>query len=183
MKLKLVERRRDPQAPRRSLGRGPAGLAGVRGLAAGLGLPGWTVDVVLVDDADMEELNRDFRGGDGVTDVLSFSYLETEGAGRAGPAAGRRARPRPPSGSRPSRRRRPTRPKWARSCWRRPSWTGAAASRAGTWPHEWPLLVVHGCLHILGWVHDSPAERAAMQAVEARLLADRGLPHPLRGRS
>jgi len=27
---------------------------------------------------------------------------------------------------------------------------------------EMALLVVHGCLHILGWEHDEPADRRAM---------------------
>jgi probable rRNA maturation factor len=41
------------------------------------------------------------------------------------------------------------------------------------------LLVVHGCLHILGWEHDDEADRAAMMVVETAVLRGCGLPHPL----
>ena len=47
---------------------------------AGLGREEWCVDLVLVDDRAMAELNGDFRGNPDVTDVLSFTYLEDEGA-------------------------------------------------------------------------------------------------------
>lgn len=182
MKLKLVERRRDPQAPHDPWAAGRRAWPACEAMAAGLGLPGWTVDVVLLDDADMEELNRDFRGGDGVTDVLSFSYLETEGPGEPDllPPEGEAATAlwvealSPEEADAAEVGEVVLAPAFVDRRCREQGWDVA---------HEWPLLVLHGCLHILGWVHDSPAERAAMQAVEARLLADRGLPHPLRGRS
>ncbi|HPF71377.1 MAG TPA: rRNA maturation RNAse YbeY, partial [Candidatus Krumholzibacteria bacterium] len=79
MKLNLVERRRPGGADTWAEGR--AAWPKCEALVAALGAPDWRVDVVLLDDDAMEELNRDFRGGDGVTDVLSFSYLENEGPG------------------------------------------------------------------------------------------------------
>ena len=57
--------------------------------------------------------------------------------------------------------------------------------RRNGWPaaEEFPLLVVHGLLHLLGWEHETTEDRAAMQAVEREILARRGLPHPLLERS
>ncbi len=45
------------------------------------------------------------------------------------------------------------------------------------------MLLVHGILHILGWDHASEEETAAMQVMEAGVLATAGLPHPLLERS
>jgi len=182
MRLNLVDRRRDRRPRPDPWAEGHRAWPACEAMAADLGAAGWTVDVVLVDDRDMEELNRDFRGGDGVTDVLSFSYLETEGPGDPDLRAGEGAA--------------------AADLWVEalsPEEADAATvgeivlapafvagrCRAQGWrvEHEWPLLVVHGCLHLLGWVHESAEEREAMQAVEARLLAAGGLPHPLRERS
>lgn len=182
MKLKLVERRRVPRPAPDPWAAGDRAWPACAAMVAGLGLPDWTVDVVLLDDADMEELNRDFRGGDGVTDVLSFSYLEAEGPGDPDlvPPEGEAATALWVEAISPEEAEAATvgevvlAPSFVDGRCREQGWDVA---------HEWPLLVLHGCLHILGWVHDSPAERSAMQAVEARLLADQGLPHPLRGRS
>jgi len=139
--------------------------------------------VVLLDDAAMAELNRDFRGGDGVTDVLSFSYLEEAGADDEPDLAageGEAAVPLLVEAPTPAEAERTTvgevvlAPAFVADRCREQGWDVT---------HEWPLLVVHGCLHVLGWVHDTAAAREAMQAVEARLLAGQGLPHPLRERS
>lgn len=36
----------------------------------------WTLNIVFVDDAQMQELNRNYRNIDSPTDVLSFHYFE-----------------------------------------------------------------------------------------------------------
>ena len=154
------------------------------GLAEPLGQPGWAVDVVLVDDESMAGLNEDFRKVPGVTDVLSFSYLQDTGPGLPDLARGQ-------------------------GCAFTDLWLdtlsvtredGAAVTvgevvlapgfvadrcRMKKWSleHEIPLLVVHGILHILGWDHANEGEAEAMQVVEEEILAAGGLPHPLRERS
>ncbi len=180
MKLNLVERRRRREPDTWEAGRKAWAACGR--MAADLGRPDWRVDVVLLDDDAMEELNRDFRGGDGVTDVLSFSYLEAEGPGDADLATGEGEAARdlwvealsPEEADRAVAGEIILAPAFVERRCREMGWSI---------DHEWPLLIVHGCLHILGWVHDSAEEREAMQAVEARLLAGQGLPHPLRERS
>lgn len=182
MKLNLVERRRGPRREPDAWAAGRRAWSACTAMAAGLGAAGWTIDVVLLDDADMAELNRDFRGGDGVTDVLSFSYLETGGPGDADLARGQGEAAvdlwvealSPEAADAATVGEIVLAPAFVDGRCREMGWDV---------DHEWPLLVVHGCLHVLGWVHDTPQEREAMQAVEARLLAAQGLPHPLRGRS
>ncbi|MFQ5546749.1 MAG: rRNA maturation RNase YbeY [Woeseia sp.] len=49
-------------------------------------------------------------------------------------------------------------------------------SPAGHWGH----LLVHGMLHLMGYVHQRPSQAAEMEAVEKRILADRGYGDPYR---
>jgi probable rRNA maturation factor len=45
-------------------------------IAAGLGRPEDSVDFILVDDDFIRNINRDYRGKDSPTDVISFSYID-----------------------------------------------------------------------------------------------------------
>jgi probable rRNA maturation factor len=47
-------------------------------------------------------------------------------------------------------------------------------SAAGHWGH----LLVHGMLHLLGYDHESPNQATEMEAMEKRILADRGFEDP-----
>lgn len=152
-------------------------------LAAGLGRADWTVDLVLVDDEAMSGLNQGFRGAEGVTDVLSFSYLEGAGAGICDLADGdgcahgdlwlESMAAETESGAGPVVGEVVLAPGFiTRQC------------RENGWPlqQEMPMLVVHGLLHILGWDHTNETETEAMQMVEQEILATAGLPHPMRER-
>lgn len=152
-------------------------------LAAGIGLADWPVNLVLVGDEAMANLNSQYRASPSVTDVLSFSYLAPTGPGPCDLARGEgRA---------------------AGDLWREvPLADGPAGGdavgelviapcfvadrcRDRGWPLdlEIPWLVVHGCLHLVGWDHEEAAARQAMQNLEAELLAGEGFAHPLRKRS
>lgn len=182
MILNLVDRRISPGPDETALAfRGESWELLVR-LVGGLGAADWPVDVVLLDDQSMVDLNRRFRDQDQVTDVLSFSYLEFAGT----------VPPDLPVGDGQA----PT------DIWlaggveaENPGQAVgelvlapvfiAARCAAGGWPlaTEIPLLVVHGCLHLLGWDHETPSALQAMQEREEIILAEEGLPHPLRQRS
>jgi probable rRNA maturation factor len=174
--LELVDRRRDRSAI-------PPEFCGDRWqqlqrLVAGAGGPAWAVDVVLVDDAEMNALNERFRGQREVTDVLSFSYLEPAGTGApdlvegVSFAAGDIWLSGTPGDENVGEL--VLAPGFiARRCAER-NWSLAA---------EIPLLIVHGCLHLLGWDHTDPESGQAMRDQEAILLAEEGLTHPLRQRS
>ena len=43
---------------------------------------------------------------------------------------------------------------------------------------HWAHLVIHGCLHLLGFDHERPAEAKRMERREIMLLATLGLPDP-----
>ena len=178
MILALVDRRREPVPDATAALCAPWAL--LAELAALLGPPDWRVDLVLVDDGAMTELNRGYRDADGPTDVLSFSSL-LDGS-PDGRAAGIRA------GERGARH----------DLWLDPQEAGAGPDplagevvlaprfiadrcREQGWApdQEMALLVVHGCLHILGWEHDEPADRRAMMELETTVLRGCGLPHPL----
>jgi probable rRNA maturation factor len=53
------------------------------------------------------------------------------------------------------------------------------AAAQGTAPEEhWAHLVVHGVLHLLGYDHEEEGEAAAMEGLEADILATLGFPDP-----
>lgn len=174
MILNLVDQRGEPGTPLAV----PEDLLGA--LAAPLGLPGWTVNLVLVDDDEMAALNARYHGEAGVTDVLSFSYLEPADpelarltAGQGG-AATDLCLPDDPGVAAAGE------PPLAGEIVLAPNYIGRRCRQEGWDPgREWAMLVVHGALHILGWDHADPAQTRQMQELEAAALADQGLVHPL----
>ncbi len=113
------------------------------------------VTVLLADDATLRALNRDFRGKDAATNVLSFP-----------------AGPRPPG--------LPEHAPWPlgdlaialETCLRE------AAAEGKPSAHHLTHLVVHGTLHLLGHDHEDPAEAEIMEGLERRILAGLGIPDP-----
>ena len=130
------------------------------------------VTVVLTDDEELADLNREHMGIDGPTDVLSFPMLPPESFLRLAP------------GDPGPRHRKPSRGVGgervqigdiAISVER--AFAQAAQGQGGqTGDVHWSpadellLLVTHGTLHLCGWDHAEPAEEAAMRALEKRLL-------------
>jgi len=131
----------------------PRGLAGVAGPLRALirrvleteGRRIGEIGVVLADDALLRQLNRDWRGIDRATDVISFAYDEHEAD-----ASGR-----------------PVRGDLALSLDRMREQARRYRVTAGA---ELARLVTHGTLHLCGHDHAKPAERAAMRARETRIL-------------
>jgi probable rRNA maturation factor len=141
-----------------------------------------SVTVVLTDDAELAELNLEHMDIAGPTDVLSFPMLEPSvfGHGEASRAMARIAE----TGSGLTEGRRIHIGDIAISVER--AIDQADAGRGGqTGDIRWSaadelrLLVTHGTLHLCGWDHAEPEERAAMRTLEQRLLA----PMPPRRRS
>ena len=131
-----------------------------------------SVTVVLTDDEELAELNREHMGIDGPTDVLSFPMLPPEAFLRKDlddPG------PRPGKPPRLASRDRTHIGDIAISVER--ALEQAEQGRGGQtgnvrWSSadELRLLVTHGTLHLCGWDHAEPAEEAAMRALEKRLL-------------
>jgi probable rRNA maturation factor len=143
-----------------------------RALAAARAPEPGAVTVVLTDDEELADLNREHLGIDGPTDVLSFPMLPPEAFLRKDPDD---PGPRPRKTTRSSGGKRTHIGDIAISVER--AIEQAQQGRGGqTGDVRWSpadellLLVTHGTLHLCGWDHAEPAEEAAMRALEKRLL-------------
>lgn len=139
---------------RRGLTNAPSGATirrRVEAMLAHLQMPKAEVSILLTDDKEIRILNRDYRGFDKPTDVLSFSMLEGEGARFAGDVLGDIVL----SVTTASRQAREA---------KRPLLDEAT------------MLVAHGLLHLLGWDHQTPAEDRKMRARTDELCLAAGAP-------
>lgn len=119
--------------------------------------------VVLTDDDEIQALNRDYRGKDQPTDVLSFAQEEGE------------AMPLPPGEPAPlgdviisldTAERQ-----LADGCLPR-LWPALGSDGPPPWSllDEVTFLLLHGVLHLVGHDHVDPDDAAEMEALEAKLL-------------
>ena len=133
-----------------------------------------SVTVVLTDDEELADLNREHMGHEGPTDVLSFPMLEPGAFRRTGPED---ARPRPramraPVGRRPRTHVGDVAISVERAIEQAEQGRGGHTGDVRWSPaDELRLLVTHGTLHLCGWDHAEPDEEAAMRALERELLA------------
>lgn len=121
------------------------------------------VSILFVDEAHIAELNREFMGHSGPTDVLSFPLDGVADAGTSGLTP-------PLAQVAPDLDDQPLLlgdvvvcPSVARR---------QAAGHAGTYDDELALLIVHGLLHLLGHDHAEAGERDRMQRREQALLRE-----------
>lgn len=107
------------------------------------------ISLKITGDEEIQALNRDYLGKDAPTDVLSFPVTFND------PETGR-----PYLGdiiiSLPTARRQ----------------AEAAGHAVGD---EIQLLLVHGMLHLLGYDHTTPEEKAAMWTLQDKILTDLGI--------
>jgi probable rRNA maturation factor len=138
---------------RRSGVQGRALVATAGRLMRTLGRDDSAVSLSLIDDAAMRALNREYRGKDAPTDVLSFPLDGPK------PAPSREALLGDVVISVETARRQ-------------------AAGYDGTLQRELYRLLIHGLLHLLGHDHVRADERRVMEREERRLAAAIGLPWP-----
>lgn len=109
--------------------------------------------IVVTDDAEVQQMNRDYRGIDKPTDVLSFPFDDDglpEDIDDEAEYLGDVVIAYP--------------------------YTVAHAIRDGySSDDSLSLMVVHGTLHLLGYDHDTPEERAEMWQVQADILRTLGI--------
>lgn len=111
------------------------------------------LSVLFTNNAGIAELNRQYRGVDAPTDVLSFSQMEGAGPTPGGPGyvmlgdiviSSERAR--------------------------------AQAADYGHSPErEISFLLVHGLLHLLGYDHQTPDDAERMETCQEHVLSSLGL--------
>ncbi len=125
-------------------------------------IDGGGLSIVVTDDETVHELNRQYRGYDQPTDVLSFGLSEL-----ARPATDDEA-PFPdfvlPPGSAPQ---------LGEVVIAFPTAERQAAEHDRTTIVELAHLLIHGVLHLLGYDHYEPEEEREMRAREERLIAER----------
>ena len=126
-----------------------------RKLLAEVNEPDSSLSISIVDDARIQVLNREHRGKDKPTDVLSFPMYES---GEVGLGEEERLLGDVVISVDTARRQ--------------------AADYDAPLQNEIYRLLIHGILHVLGHDHEEPAERAAMEAEERRLAAAVGMPWP-----
>jgi probable rRNA maturation factor len=114
-----------------------------------------SLSIALVDDDAIRKLNRNFRGKNVPTDVLSFALCEN---GETGPEhlLGDVVM------SVDTARRQ-------------------AAAYGASLQRELYRLLIHGLLHLLGYDHERPSKRRVMEAEERRLAGAIGLRWPYEG--
>ncbi|MFN7164120.1 MAG: rRNA maturation RNase YbeY [Hyphomonas sp.] len=107
-----------------------------------------TVSLLLTDDAELQQLNRDFRGKDKPTDVLSFPALPMDRPllGDIAVAYGVAARD--------------------------------AALHGKSLADHLTHLLIHGYLHLLGHDHEDGEDAARMESHEIGALALLGIANP-----
>lgn len=109
------------------------------------------VSLVLTDDAEQQVLNRDWRGIDKPTNVLSFPQIEPfdEVSGLLGDII-----------------------------LARETLEKEAYEQGLTFDDHFTHLVVHGFLHLLGYDHMDDDEALAMEGLETQILASLGVADP-----
>lgn len=117
------------------------------------------ISVVLTDDAAMQTINKEHRGQDKPTNVLSFPALESS------MLAGL-------DGKRPFMLGDLV---FALQTVKREAEAGQISLH-----HHMSHLIVHGFLHLLGYDHDQDLQAEAMEALETRILASLGIADPYR---
>jgi probable rRNA maturation factor len=105
----------------------------------------------IVDEAEITALNRQYRGKDGATNVLSFAFspmpgVVTEQLGDIVICA--------------------------------PVVAAEAVAQGKSLEAHWAHIVIHGVLHLLGYDHHEEKDAQEMESLEIRLLAALGHPDP-----
>lgn len=104
--------------------------------------PAGEVSLAFIGDATMRRMNRDYRGVDETTDVLSFSYLDEPHAGGV-----------------------------LGEIFVSPTVAARQASEEGhETAEEIVRVALHGLLHVLGYDHDTAATRRRMLGRQERYL-------------
>lgn len=128
-------------------------------VAPELANPRLSASLLFADDAEVRELNREWRGKDKPTNVLSFPMLERGELLALAPDG-------PPELLGDIALALET-------CLREAEGKGAALE------HHAAHLIVHGLLHLAGYDHETgPDDAAAMEALEIKALALIGIADP-----
>lgn len=111
------------------------------------------LSLLFTDDAHVQVLNRDWRGKDKPTNVLSFPAFDTQPGDPLPPMLGDIALAFETVQAEATLENKP-------------------------FPHHLSHLIVHGLLHLLGYDHEDEEEAEEMEALERAILARLAIPDP-----
>ncbi|MFK7831412.1 MAG: rRNA maturation RNase YbeY [Congregibacter sp.] len=117
--------------------------------------PQWELSLRIVDRAEMQSVNKRFRGKDTPTNVLSF-----------------------PAELPPGLPDEVALPILGDLLVCAPVVKSEADSQRKALAAHWDHMLIHGVLHLLGYDHESEAEAQEMESLETRLLGELGWPCP-----
>jgi len=140
-------------------------------LLAQIGEEGTSVSLTFVRDPAMRELNREHRGKDAPTDVLSFPIFAPDAFDRTGPTRPL-ARTESAGGDGAPERMLGDIVVSVDTALRQ------AADYDAPLEREVQRLLIHAVLHLAGHDHMEPGERAVMEAEERRLADSIQMPWP-----
>ena len=115
--------------------------------------PPYEISLVFTDSETVQRLNRDYRGIDAPTDVLSFHMLPNKTTNKLPFIL-------PPDGVTHMGEVIISYPQAARQ----------AKEQGHSAEQELAVLIIHGILHLLGYDHEQPREKVKMRAREKELL-------------
>ena len=129
--------------------------AALCGVEPALGNPRLTASVLFTSDADVHALNKEWRGKDKPTNVLSFPFEMPEGL---------------PEDA--------MEPLLGDIILCAPVVRREAAEQNKTLQAHWAHMVTHGVLHLLGYDHIDDEDAQIMEAMEIRALNEQGFADP-----
>ena len=123
--------------------------AALAAVTAALATPPGEVCILLTDDTNIARLNRDWRGVDKPTNVLSFLAAQPAGTPFLGDVA-------------------VAYETLQREC----------EAEGRVFLHHLAHLTVHGFLHLIGYDHQTDSDAEAMEGVESRIMLALNMPDP-----
>ena len=125
--------------------------------AKAVSTPRTELAIVLADDSAIRTLNRDWRGKNAPTNVLSFpAAAPKKGSGKGGPGS----------------------PYIGDIVIAYQTVAREAAAEGKPFSHHLAHLAIHGFLHLLGYDHDNDRDAAKMEGVERKVLKRLAIPDP-----
>ena len=121
--------------------------------------------IVLSNDSAIQALNRDWRGKNAPTNVLSFPAAPSQQVKKAGPrqTGGKSRGPSPYIGDIVIAYQTTAR---------------EAVAEGKPFDHHLAHLAVHGFLHLLGYDHENDRDAEKMESLERRILGRLAVPDP-----
>jgi len=142
--------------------RAPAAIRkAIRAAASATSTPDAELAIVLTNDSAIHALNRDWRGHDAPTNVLSFPAVQAP-ARKPRALRGRPVAPTP----------------LGDIVIAYETMAREAKTEAKPFEHHLIHLAVHGFLHLLGYDHETGRDAKTMETLETDILAAIGVPDP-----